>query len=629
MAIKINWYDISARKINGFDVSKVMLNRVQIRPEENSNGYLSMTWLEEGSKFRIRQRRWLYNSNYEFSYDTITWGTPWTDFPVLENNWISLDNWTVYIRYKYDWYSEGYTSFEMEWIIAADWDIWYLLSKNSTDTIRTNALKSVFEYCTSLVTAPYFPATNLYGWCYSYAFNGCSNLTTVHDFPSVTFLRENEYDLCWGSFECMFFECTSLVTAPRLPTTDFIQDYTGEYPDYYNEAVYGQMFEWCTSLRNAPALPATVLSRNCYYEMFSRCSSLVTAPRLPALSVLYGSYNNMFSYCTSLINAPALPATTLSDYCYSWMFYNCTSLESIPSLPATTLANYCYQGMFSNCSSLMVNQFRTTLQQTEYRIPTVWDITPSVTDPVDGMFIGTGGEFNWTPSFNTIYYIGTPRIMPVGSYWNPSLWLISWTTDWIHWNTMADKNVWATQVWHVGDAFTDSNVGCCYQWGNNYGFPYSWATNTSPDKVDASSYWPSQYSSNVFITQADWDSSRNTELWRDGVWPCPAWFHIWGFPSYITTWGLEAFLCPWGSGFLSYGDGQVTQVNSQTWFWSNHRESSSGWGRDYADYTYINVWGSSIYYNFTYSNPWTWYNIRPRKDVFVIPDSSRTVLYQA
>ena len=87
------------------------------------------------------------------------------------------------------------------------------------------------------------------------------------------------------------------------------------------------------------------------------------------------------------------------------------------------------------------------------------------------------------------------------SYRNQSLWLISVPNAWI---TMADKNLWAT---NVGDAWY------YYQWWNNYWFT-PWTFTTSSTAVSAAWYWPwNYYSSSTFITQGKRDTSGNADLW--------------------------------------------------------------------------------------------------------------------
>ena len=141
-------------------------------------------------------------------------------------------------------------------------------------------------------------------------------------------------------YQYMFYNCTSLTTAPELPATTLA----------YN--CYDSMFYGCNSLTTAPELPATTLAPNCYDSMFGSCTSLTTAPTLPATTLASNCYEFMFQNCTSLTTAPALPATTLASSCYYSMFYGCNSLTTAPELPAKTLAEGCYYNLFDNCTSL-------------------------------------------------------------------------------------------------------------------------------------------------------------------------------------------------------------------------------------------------------------------------------------
>ena len=83
-------------------------------------------------------------------------------------------------------------------------------------------------------------------------------------------------------------------------------------------------------------LPSTTLTTYCYYGMFWNCSSLVKAPKLPATTLATYCYDGMFEGCTSLTTAPELPATTLVSNCYSYMFNGCTSLNYIYAMFTTT-----------------------------------------------------------------------------------------------------------------------------------------------------------------------------------------------------------------------------------------------------------------------------------------------------
>ena len=215
-------------------------------------------------------------------------------------------------------------------------------------TLAYQCYYSMFEGCTSLVTAPsVLPATTLASGCYSGMFYGCTSLTTAPELPATILASE-----CYGD---MFYGCTGLTTAPELPATTL------------TNYCYQSMFNGCTGLTTAPELPATTLADDCYNYMFEACTSLETAPTLPATTLASGCYSQMFYDCTGLTTAPELPATTLADYCYYSMFVGCTNLVNAPTLPATTLASGCYRYMFKGCSSLnYIKAMFTTTPSTEY-----------------------------------------------------------------------------------------------------------------------------------------------------------------------------------------------------------------------------------------------------------------------
>ena len=240
-------------------------------------------------------------------------------------------------------------------------------------TLSQDCYTSMFEGCTSLVTAPALPATTLAEYCYSYMFSTCTSLTTAPKLPATTLA---EY-----CYQTMFSYCSSLTTAPALPATTLAS------------GCYYAMFYGCTSLTTAPVLPATTLTSSCYNSMFSNtniipdCSNIDFTSQtvvssgglsglfagtkitdadlerilpknangkycLPVTTLASGCYNSMFKGCTSLVTAPVLPATTLANRCYGSMFNGCTSLTTAPVLPATTLANYCYDNMFYGCTNV-------------------------------------------------------------------------------------------------------------------------------------------------------------------------------------------------------------------------------------------------------------------------------------
>jgi len=101
-------------------------------------------------------------------------------------------------------------------------------------------------------------------------------------------------------------------------------------------------------------------------------------------------------------------------------------------------------------------------------------------------------------------------------FWSSTDWLISLSSDWTTWITIADKNLWATTVWNSWDTLSEANCGKYYQRWNNYWFPRTWTiANLSSTQVDASSYWPwNYYSSDTFIKYTwRWDTTDNWNLW--------------------------------------------------------------------------------------------------------------------
>ena len=135
-----------------------------------------------------------------------------------------------------------------------------------------------------------------------------------------------------------------------------------------------------------------------------------------------------------------------------------------------------------------------------------------------------------------------PSSQPITEIWiyrSESLWVISFQTS--AWNgiSIADKNLWATQVYNSGDNFSFANMWYAYQRWNNYWWEYGVnPVNTTITQVDASSYWPWNYYSNssFFIANPEyivWDSSNNANLWwwttntyEARRWPCDEWWHI-------------------------------------------------------------------------------------------------------
>lgn len=170
-----------------------------------------------------------------------------------------------------------------------------------------------------------------------------------------------------------------------------------------SNACFTRLFYNCTSLTTAPKLPATTLGTYSYNQMFSGCSNLTTVPELPATTVPAYCYQSMFQNCTSLTTAPQLPATTLDAQSYRDMFNWCSNLEVLPLIRATSIPNYwCYQ-MFRSCSKIKISATQTWEYQTPYRIPNEWTWTVA-TRWLMYMFNSTGWTYTSDPAINTTYY---------------------------------------------------------------------------------------------------------------------------------------------------------------------------------------------------------------------------------
>lgn len=117
-------------------------------------------------------------------------------------------------------------------------------------------------------------------------------------------------------------------------------------------------------------------------------------------------------------------------------------------------------------------------------------------------------------------------------YHNATLWLISLSSDGSNWITIADKNLWATEIYNGSE--TINNVWGLFQWGNNYMWWANEVPSTSTSQINASTYWPwNYYTNSTWRTAMPRDSSNNTNLrwwvtWTVEAtkWPCDVWFHI-------------------------------------------------------------------------------------------------------
>lgn len=159
-------------------------------------------------------------------------------------------------------------------------------------------------------------------------------------------------------------------------------------------------------------------------------------------------------------------------------------------------------------------------------------------------------------SWWTTLYSGTWN---AGIFHNSTLWLISISSDWTHWITITDKNLWATTVYNDGDTLSEANCGKYYQWWNNYGFAWTGSVTNSSSQVDTTGYWPwNYYSGSTFIysmVMQDWSNPWNDNLWGEVTW-------VVTYNNAITNTGVTSF--NWQTWAVTYS-APVTSVNGNTW----------------------------------------------------------------
>lgn len=184
--------------------------------------YLCFTANTAGSTVQLAHT-WTPTGVYlETSTDYWTWTdyTIW-DIITLSNIWDKVyfrnksDIQTTFSKNDWTWRYE----FAMSWSIAAKWDIWYLLCKNSTNDLTDSweyCFWGLFYSCTSLTTPPKLSASTLTLACYYQMFYNCSNLEALPELSTLS-LPSN----CYAN---MFQWCSKI----KLSTTQ-----TWEYQTPY------------------------------------------------------------------------------------------------------------------------------------------------------------------------------------------------------------------------------------------------------------------------------------------------------------------------------------------------------------------------------------------------------------
>lgn len=300
---------------------------------------------------------------------------------------------------------------------------------------------------------------------------------------------------------------------------------------------------------------------------------------------------------------------------------------------------------YANRSYLTIN-WRTVFnpQSSNYNISCAWWVI--YIQPWDSICWQTLDRIGYVTIHE--WYDETAPLTEPWIYHNASLWLISYSSNWSTWKTLADKNLWATST----DVSSTASYWNYYQFGNNYAFSSSSTPSTTSTQIDWSAYWPWNYysSSTYYVTNSTpsmWDNSDNYNLWWDTTdtnearkWPCVNWYHV---PSWREVDDLY---------YLLRSRNQLTQAARQNYFliplawvlsydywqlvkggttWLIMSSTRTNWW-DYPGKQYCAVWRETN--GTTYSlEPWLyhWANampIRPFKNESVAPTITWTALYK-
>lgn len=239
-------------------------------------------------------------------------------------------------------------------------------------------------------------------------------------------------------------------------------------------------------------------------------------------------------------------------------------------------------------------------------------------------------------------------------YHNPIRWIISVSANGSDWYTIRDKNYGATQVFNYWDTRDTDKVWLFFQWGNNYWFrmPNQWTgsqyTNisnyyaTSETQVDSSLY-PDWYNNSTFIVGHQYWTLLNGynyaawHLWSSSTSFTP-WFHM---PS-MADWNhiLDTFearwLCWWYNRCVyswepvfRYLKIPLSNIIQDDWFFAYGWNYTLYWSGDSS-----NRWPNPVrmrtgsYGVLPWDGDARWLLIREFADTPVVPDTTRTVLYQ-
>lgn len=224
-------------------------------------------------------------------------------------------------------------------------------------------------------------------------------------------------------------------------------------------------------------------------------------------------------------------------------------------------------------------------------------------------------------------------------YWNQSLEIISVSDDETNRITIADKDIWAVD---------NEELWLAYQWGNNRGNAPQTQVVTISWPVDTTWRWPwNYYTSQRFISTGDgkiyspinrnlrWEVTNTSEA---RCWPCDDGFHVpssndfnvlitklgnlWtGTSLWWVFWSYLRF--PKKRGWIQSNgertDGNVYYEDLRYWSSSVNNNGNGA---------YLRLLNSTSWSGMYNGVPWNGYFIRPFKDTPVVPDNTRTVLFQ-
>lgn len=246
-------------------------------------------------------------------------------------------------------------------------------------TGKDHAFKQMFKNNTHVVNASEMSlaATTLSNGCYESMFEACTSLVTAPELPAMTATSQ--------CYKLMFATCRSLLRTPALPATTLAY------------ACYDEMFAQCSSLTSSPELPATQMAQLCYYGMFSECSSLTTPSVLHSTQLEIACYFAMYN-STAIEVAPALPAASLPERCYMLMFYGCPNLRVTPDITVTgDFKEMCFRQMYQNSPN--VSSVRVDVDTTiSYGYAQDWLTGCAPTGTVYCRYIDTQGSSSVLPS---------------------------------------------------------------------------------------------------------------------------------------------------------------------------------------------------------------------------------------